>query len=67
MSTIINIDSSIAYPLVIGCSLFGIAWGVVNVFAVSIMHASAAFYQTASFLSWPITGLSGLKLGTPRK
>jgi len=26
------IGSSVAYPLVIGCSLFGIAYGIFNVF-----------------------------------
>lgn len=29
------IESSFAYPFVIGCSLFGIAWGIVNVIMVS--------------------------------
>lgn len=27
----INIDSSFAYPFVIGCSIFGIIWGILNV------------------------------------
>jgi hypothetical protein len=28
------IDNSIAYPFVIGCSIFGIVWGVVNVILI---------------------------------
>jgi len=29
------IPSSVAYPFVIGCSVFGILWGIVNVLLVS--------------------------------
>ena len=29
------IQSSVAYPFVIGCSLFSIAWGIVNILLVS--------------------------------
>jgi len=29
------LQTSLTYPLVIGCSVFGIAWGVVNIFLVS--------------------------------
>lgn len=29
------IESSIAYPFVIACSLFGIVWGIINVLFVS--------------------------------
>lgn len=28
------IESSIAYPLVIGCSIFSIGWGIINIIMV---------------------------------
>lgn len=31
------IESSAAYPLVIGCSLFSIGWGILNVIMVSTL------------------------------
>lgn len=36
------LPTSIAYPLVIGCSIFGIIWGMVNIVLVSLStHALA--------------------------
>jgi cyanate permease len=32
------IEETFAYGLVIGCSLFGIFWGIVNVLMVRIIH-----------------------------
>lgn len=35
MSSVAFIDQTFAYGLVIGCSLFGIFWGLVNALLVS--------------------------------
>lgn len=36
------LDSALSFGLVVGCSLFSIAWGVVNVFLVRSLVCSIA-------------------------
>jgi hypothetical protein len=45
------IASSIAYPFIIGCSLFGIVWGVWNVLLVSI-RTFADTQKITSRIGW---------------
>lgn len=41
------IESSIAYPLVIGCSIFSIGWGILNVLMV---RSSVHTHESSPFV-----------------
>jgi len=48
---IIDISSKYSFPLVIGCSIFGILWGVINVFFVRFNSHFQYKVRTYSALS----------------
>lgn len=52
MSTLTLIDETFAYGLVIGCSVFGIIWGIVNTLLVSYNSDTLLLICFAIFLSF---------------
>ena len=43
------LQTSLTYPLVIGCSVFGIAWGVVNILMVSHLLPTLSDRRSAAW------------------
>jgi hypothetical protein len=48
------IEETFAYGLVIGCSLFGILWGLVNALLVSTIHSTASCGHSTQSLTFDV-------------
>lgn len=59
------INSSIAFPVVIGCSLFSIGWGILNVIMVSTHYAQKYFspMDNMAAANFPIAKIEKLYFG----